>query len=752
MITLGTKGDVTLLMPQTVEELPNWDDIDIEELFLDVETKRVFDHADYGGLYPWKGDEVCGFAITINDEKIAYYLPVRHDKESDNLPLQAVINWLVGIVGRAKKWINHNILLDAVFCWAEGIDFGGQLVDTLTLSKVHDTDRMNHGLKALRVDWLGEEDKEELMVKAFLKSTKKKSYSAVPAFMLGVYACGDVVSNRNLWRYLVEHREDGVEGVWAKEIALTPVLFDMEVQGILTDKGELLKEKFMTMHRLVGLGHRIAELSDREFTNSNQCMHDILIVRFGMPVLATKWEKDEQTGRTYDTGRPTFDKEAMALYQVHPMTLGNPKLKELIDTIQEYKQESQYMSLFLDPFLTFRDDNGFIHPTYNQLVRTSRMSCGRPNAQQQNKRSKKLWKPRPGYGFISCDYSQIEFRLIVHFIKDVDAIEAYNRDPNTDFHQWVADMIRIKRKPAKTLNFGMGYGAGKKRVQSELSANADIIEEVSKRVVAMIEQSKAYLAANPEYDPTREITFTGTPSELYSHLVRIEDDKQYLELVTEDNRNDVYNRLCQERASEVWEKYHETLPGIKVTSEEVEKRCRMRGFVKNPYGRRRHLPIKAAHKAFNSLVQGCAMDIIKERMIALAPRYNQQMRDWDIRIVANVHDEVLFEVPLALLYSPAVHKYIMTMLESPSIKFRVPITTGIGISATNWAEAAGDDTIVTPDGVVIAGKVDGFKDLVIRVDGKDTKVKPKIDDKPNPEYTSLLGKVQEQWAARIVAA
>lgn len=744
MITLGTKGDVTLLMPQTVEELPNWDTIDIEELFLDVETKRVFEHADYGGLYPWKGDEVCGFAVTIGEEKVAYYLPVRHDKASDNLPVQAIIDWLVKVVKRAKRWVNHNILLDAVFCWAEGIDFGGELVDTLTLSKVHDTDRMSHGLKDLRVDWLGEEAKEELMVKAFLKSTKKKSYSAVPAFMLGVYACGDVVSNRNLWRYLVKNREEGVEGIWAKEIALTPVLFDMEVQGIMTDKPELLREKFVTMHKLVALGQKIADLSDREFTNSNACMHDILIVRFGMPVLATKWEKDEQTGRTYDTGRPTFDKEAMALYQVHPMTLGNPKLKELIDTIQEYKQEAQYKSLFIDPFLAFRDDDGFIHPTYNQLVRTSRMSCGRPNAQQQNKRSKKLWKPRPGYGFISCDYSQIEFRLIVHFIKDVDAIEAYNKDPSTDFHQWVADMIRIKRKPAKTLNFGMGYGAGKKRVQSELSANADIIEEVSKRVVAMLEQTKALLVEYPnEHPPVEQL------ASKYPLLVRTDvDGTQLIELVTEDNRNDVYNRLCQERANEVWEKYHETLPGIKVTSEDVEKRCRMRGFVKNPYGRRRHLPIKAAHKAFNSLVQGCAMDIIKERMIALAPRYNQQMRDWDIRIVANVHDEVLFEVPLALLYSPEVHKYLMTMLESPSIKFRVPITTGIGISATNWAEAAGDDTIVTPEGVVIAGKVDGFKDLVIRADGKDTKVKPKVDDKPNPAYTSLLAKVEQQWKAR----
>lgn len=729
MIKVGTKGDVECFIPQSLDELPDW--FGVDELFLDVETKRNFDHSDYGGLYPWKGDEVAGFAITVNDEKRALYLPIRHTCGRENLPVQGVIDWLVKVVSTAKRWINHNINLDAVFCWSEGIDFTGELFDTLTMSKVHDTDRMSHGLKDLRIDWLDEDEQEELAVKAYLRSIKSKSYADVPPFILGKYATGDVVSNRNLYRYLVKGREEGVEKIWEKEIALTPVLFDMEVNGILTDVKELLVEKMRALHKLVELGQRIEELSDRQFVNSNACMQDILLVRFGMPCLATKWEKDEQTGRQYDTGRPTFDKEAMALYQVHPMTLANPKLKELIDTIQEYKAEAQYLSLFVEPFLTFRDSNGFIHPTYNQLVRTSRMSCGRPNAQQQNKRSKKLWKPRPGYGFISCDYSQIEFRLIVHFIKDMDAIDAYNKNPDTDFHQWVADMIGIKRKPAKTLNFGMGYGAGKKRVQAELSANADIIKEVSEKVVRMMEASKVIIAENP----------------LATHL-----DENHI-LVTEDNRNEVYNTLCQERASEVWEKYHETLPGIKTTSEDVEKRCKIRGYVKNPYGRRRHLPSKAAHKAFNSLVQGCAMDIIKERMIALSPRYNEKIRNWDIRIVANVHDEVLFEVPLSLLMNAEVHKYLMVMLETPSIKFRVPITTGMGISASNWAEASGDDTFCDPDGNIIAGKVTDIKDLVVRHEGKDRKIKPELADKsPNPEYQTLLALVKSKWSASRVAA
>jgi len=739
MITLGTKGDVTMLMPQSIGELPDWSGR--AELFLDIETKRVWDHKDYGGMYPWKGDEICGIAVTVDNEKVAYYLPIRHDKQEHNLPVGDTLAWIGNLLKTCKHWINHNILFDAVFCWAEGLDFGGKLVDTLTLSKIHDTDRLGHGLKDLRIDWLGEMAQEELAVKAYLKSVGQKSYSAVPAFMLGRYATGDVISNRNLYRYLQKHREDGVEDIWRREIELTPVLFDMEINGIQVDKQELMREKAFTLYKLINLGQRIAELSERDFVNSNACMHDILIIRFGMPVLATIWEKDERTGRQYDTGRPTFDKEAMALYSVHPMALHNPKLKELIELIQEYKEEAQYLSLFVESCLSFVDENQRIHPTYNQLVRTSRMSCGRPNAQQQNKRSKKLWKPKPGYGYLSCDYSQIEFRLIVHFIKDQDAINAYLTDPDTDFHQWVANMIRIGRKPAKTLNFGMGYGAGKKRVQSELSANPDIIKEVSERVVRMLSETQRLLSTGYTSDTqlTKELVAD------FKELVAVDDKGiTYLELVTEDNRNQVYNHLCQERASQVWEAYHEALPGIRITADEVEKRCRTRGFVKNPFGRRRHIPDKATHKAFNSLVQGTAMDIIKERMVALSPRYNQQMAEWGISIVANVHDEVLFEVPMHLLHDKHVHDYILSMLETCSIKFRVPITTGIGVSATNWAEACGDETIINPEGQIVAGKLSGIKELVIKhPDGKCEKL-----DKSSHEFTHLMTVIKQSPIAR----
>lgn len=631
---------------QDPSELPQW--FNADELFLDVETKRVFDHKDHGGMYPWKGDRIAGVALSIDHDPKVLYVPVRHTRTRihKNIPEQVYQAWLKRVLGGAKKWINHNVIFDAIFAHFDGAEFGGELWDTLTLSKIHDSDRMGHGLKELCRDWV-DFDIQEGIIKALLKQLKTKSYADLPTDTCGRYACNDVRGNRLLYRFLQQYIEPGVDRVWTHEAALTPVLFDMEIGGLATDYHELQIDHATCGFKKINLETKIAEFVGREFKNHHTWYKEVLLNQLGYPVLATKYEKG------VDSGNPTFDKEAMALYAIHPKTLGDPELADLFKNIMEYRQEAQHHGLFVIPFMLLRDEKGMIHPRYNQVVRTGRMSASRPNSQQNNKRSKRLLHPRDGYGFISCDYSQIEFRLIVHFIKDLAAIAAYAKDPWTDFHQWVADMVGIDRKPGKTMNFRIGYGAGKHNVETALVKEPVIIEAISHTVNEMI--------AAGEAQPNQQ--------------------------------HDLFRKLCAERAAEIYDEYHETLPGIKSTSKLAERKAKQRGFIFNPHGRRRHLPRNQAHKAFNSLVQGEAMDIIKERMVALSPRYNQRIRELDIRIVANVHDEILFEAPLDVMYDPAVHAYLIEVLESPSITYRVPIKCGLGISSQNWAIAAGDDQV-----------------------------------------------------------
>jgi DNA polymerase-1 len=329
------------------------------------------------------------------------------------------------------------------------------------------------------------------------------------------------------------------------------------------------------------------------------------------------------------------------------MALENPQLMEVIKAIKSFRLLSQFKNLYADTFRLLCDEQGFVHPNYNQIVRTGRMSSRRPNSQQQNEQSKALIHPDDGGGFISCDYSQIEFRLIVHYIKDMLLTKDYNENPDTDFHQWVADLMHVTRKVGKTLNFGMAYGAGKRTVIRDLTANPDIIEEMSKIIVALIAEGKL--------DPK--------------------------------DRDLMYAKLCAEHTEKAYNTYHERIPGLRDTSRRAQAACAQRGYIFNAYGRRRHLPERVSYKAFNSLIQSCAMDLIKERMVSLSPRFNSETKKLGIKIAANVHDEIVFKCPLEILHSEDVKKYIITELESPAIQFRVPIRTGYGVGEKHWAEA-----------------------------------------------------------------
>jgi DNA polymerase I-like protein with 3'-5' exonuclease and polymerase domains len=84
------------------------------------------------------------------------------------------------------------------------------------------------------------------------------------------------------------------------------------------------------------------------------------------------------------------------------------------------------------------------------------------------------------------------------------------------------------------------------------------------------------------------------------------------------------------------------------------------------------------------------MDIIKERMVALSPRWNSESRKWGLKLRANVHDEVVSSVPLEVLQEPGLHEFVLHTLEDTDIKYRVPIKFGLGIGKDNWSQSAGD--------------------------------------------------------------
>ena len=151
------------------------------------------------------------------------------------------------------------------------------------------------------------------------------------------------------------------------------------------------------------------------------------------------------------------------------------KVVSIITDIAECRKIQTALTHFIEPYRELNVD-GVLHSNYNQIVRTGRMSCREPNSQQLDEATKKLIHPRPGFEFVSNDLSQIEFRLIVHYLENQAAIKAYVENPNTDFHTLMAEKCNIGRRPAKTVNFGMGFGMGKRKLIASLLAHGSAAE------------------------------------------------------------------------------------------------------------------------------------------------------------------------------------------------------------------------------------------------------------------------------------
>jgi DNA polymerase I-like protein with 3'-5' exonuclease and polymerase domains len=187
-----------------------------------------------------------------------------------------------------------------------------------------------------------------------------------------------------------------------------------------------------------------------------------------------------------DTGLPSFTKSFL---DECPHTIGK--------LIVEARETNKTHSTFLRPYLEFSAKSGRIHPHINQLrsddggTVSGRLSMANPNLQQVPARHevigplvRSLFLPEEGELWASNDFSSQEPRLLVHYASLLDLpgsetmVDAYRNNPDTDFHQMVADMAGIKRKAAKTIGLGLMYGMGVAKLATQLDLSHDEAKEL----------------------------------------------------------------------------------------------------------------------------------------------------------------------------------------------------------------------------------------------------------------------------------
>jgi DNA polymerase I-like protein with 3'-5' exonuclease and polymerase domains len=292
---------------------------------------------------------------------------------------------------------------------------------------------------------------------------------------VGEYAEQDAALTLKLWQaFKIRMRQDEVESIFNLETEAFPVLHHMTSRGIRFDRNKcsLLIDKMV--------------VRENELLKEMKEQAGIKIDIWAAQSIAAAFDRLGIQYSKTDNGLPSFTKVFLENHE-HPLS----------KMIIEARETNKTHSTFLQPYLHFSEKTGRIHPHVNQMrsddggTVTGRLSMANPNLQQVPARHeiigpmvRGLFLPEEGEMWASNDFSSQEPRLLVHYASLLDLpgadtmVSAYKENPNTDFHQMVAEMAGINRKAAKTIGLGLMYGMGKNKLAAQLDLNVTEASEL----------------------------------------------------------------------------------------------------------------------------------------------------------------------------------------------------------------------------------------------------------------------------------
>ncbi|MFH0877182.1 MAG: DNA polymerase I [Candidatus Omnitrophota bacterium] len=299
----------------------------------------------------------------------------------------------------------------------------------------------------------------------------------------------------------------------------------------------------------------------------------------------------------------------------------------------EYRQIAKLKTTYIDalPALV-SPETGKIHTSFNQTgTETGRLSSSNPNLQnipvktEMGRKIRQAFVPSRGFNvMLSADYSQIELRILAHLSKDVTLIKAFQKD--SDIHRHTASLI---------------FGVQERDVTNEMRENA-------KRVnFGIVYGMSPYgLAKDLGIDPKTAGTF------IDEYFLRYPGVKSYLDNQIEFVRKNGYAVTLLGR--------RRVIPEINNTN------MGLRQF--------------AERQAINAPIQGSAADLIKVAMVAIDRGIKKQ--NYKTRMILQVHDELVFEVPDQEVNS--LSAFVRQHMEGV-ISLSVPIQVTIRVGQ-NWLE------------------------------------------------------------------
>jgi DNA polymerase I-like protein with 3'-5' exonuclease and polymerase domains len=560
------------------------------------------------------------------------YWPVRHEP-GGNFDPDLVFRWIRHYAhGDDVQWVFHNAMYDRGWFSTEGIHFH-RVHDTQTAAPLLNEYRDSYSLDNLAIHYTGKGKSQEGMNRALLELSQKLGRKdkkpdkgliwRLRPEQVGEYGEDDAARTRALWLVLEEHlTAEDLWRVYNMEIELQDVLLDMRRRGIRIDADKLEPAR-KTLHRM----------AEEAQTEINRAAGFHVNVNSGEDI-AKLFDKHGVTyPLTPKTKKPSFTQDWLLAHE-------DPVAKLIVAARKPMKT----VSTFVEGFFIQKQVSGRIHPEIIPLARgedggavSGRMSARNPNVMNppnlekdpfSGKLIREIFLPEEGCKWASCDYSQQEPRLAVHYasvagFRSVEAfVKAYNEDVTTDMHTLTAQIMGIGRKPAKIMNLALMYGRGGASTCHQLGL------------------------------PTEWKTVRGRPLE-----------------------------VAGPEGQALIDTYFDKMAFVKDLSDECKRRAKKRGYILTLGGRKCRFYQEGVpetegygftYKALNALIQGSAADQTKLAMI-------EYWKEFKVPPLVPVHDELGLNDP----QDGSVQRAVQIMRDV--VQLRVPMLVDLAIG-NSWGE------------------------------------------------------------------
>ena len=559
--------------------------------YIAIDTETYDPNLKTNGPGGFKRD---GFVVGISlcDEKNRMcYLPIRH-QGGGNLPEELVVPYLKNVLETSKTKVFANALYDLEWLSTLGINTQGNIFDIQVAETLINENRKSFSLDNIAYDYLKERKDETLLEDAVrsmvsARANVKQNLWKLPSSYVGPYAEKDAELTMKVFllQLPILEKEELIR-VMKMESRLIPLLLSMRQKGVRVDiaKAEKLRDTLIKKQDQVQ-----AELNSIAGQEVNV---------WANASIAKAYEKESIPFLRTAKGSPSFTQDWLESAQ-----------DNLSGLVLKVRKLYKLKSTFIENMIIEKSVNGRIHSQLHSTgTVTGRFSSSHPNLQQVPAHDPELaplvrglFIPEDGHEWVCVDYAQQEPRLLVHFASQTNnesaklAQNQYKNDTSTDFHTMVANMAKIKRKQAKTINLGLTYGMGKKKLAAELGLSYDDAEVLFEKY-------------------HRNVPFVQA---LNNQVVALASSRGYIRTLLGRRRH--FN-LYEPGG---WDNF---------------------GKPAYPYEKAKEvykdLPLKRAytHKALNCLIQGSAADVTKAAMLEV----------WDNKVMdigLTIHDELDFSVP-----------------------------------------------------------------------------------------------------------